>query len=536
VGIRNLLPVFLLLLCIGRPVLAEETQERTLADRAKLFPKSSLFLMDVSGSFRSRVDLWQSVHMGLSPIPNKYGVYPQLSGSSSGAGVREQTDFRFRLSPTLHLAEMADVMAVVDLFHVQAGEGGTSDIAAALQNDFMVLPPGEFGSPLNSAYVRGLWARMKLLHIVTVTVGRIPANWGMGLVENDARALDADGGDFIDGLELSSELPLSFNVATSIDYAVSGRTIENPFAPWGVAHDPGDMDDALQWRIKLSMTPPADGKGSYWSWGFYNRLRWQNFSSLGPENPYEECQLNNWEPTFGCAEMYWRDAFIWTPDLWFDSALAVSDSLRLRLSVELAGRYGTINGTRFVPESSSRVLYGMGGVFKAGLESDRFEALLEVGGASGDKDSLAFGILDKPLLGEPDSATVAGTQNRHITSFALHSNYHVDQILFRRIVGAVTNALYIKPQGRINLAGNDRTRFWMGASAMYAMAFVPDSTPGEASPLGVEANLQFGLDFGSHVKSRIDGAMLIPLAGLANNSRLENPLPWTARFLLDFSF
>lgn len=527
----------LVVLLSGLLVTPVAGQEFPPSDTHRMYPARSFFVVDMDGSFRTRTEFWHNVHMGLSPIPNRYGVYPQLSGAD---GTRAGADFRFRLAPTIHVGEMAEVFTVVDLFNVMAGEGGYSDLALTMHQADQVSLPGSADSILATAAVRGMWARIRLLNIVALQAGRIPEHWGMGLVENDGRAIDADGGDYIDGLSLHSmALPLGIQASISWDFPLQGRQVESAFAPWGVGYDPGDWDDIQQWRFKVKIAPPADSDGNYWAAGIYNRLRFQDFSSLGSQSPYEECQLYAWAPGFGCNEMFWRDAFIWTPDIWFEAGLALAPDLLLKVELEIAGRYGSVTNTRFVQENMRRSLQGIGGVLRADVEAPAWSAGIEVGGASGDADSLAFGILDAPTLGEPNS--VAGGQASEIqdavlTSFVLHPGYTVDQILFRRVVGAVTNSWYIKPSTHIEFWQRGPSALWLEASALYGAAFVASATPGEASPLGIEGQLGLGARFGDHVETRLDGALLVPLAGLKNGSSLNDPLPWTTRLLLNFSF
>ncbi len=516
---------------------AASAQELTAADTHALFPGRSFLSFDVAGSFRARAELWQDVHMGLSPVPNKYGVYPQLSGPD---GVRESSDFRFRLAPTLHIGEMAEVFAVVDLFNTMAGEGGYSPLALTLKGMDQVAVPGSLDSPLESAYVRAMWAQVHLFHVITFQAGRIPEHWGMGLVENDGRGLDADGGDYIDGVSLkSTNLPLGMEASLSWDFALQGRQVESAFGPWGVGYDPGDWDDIQQWRLKFKIAPGPNSDGNYWAAGTYQRIRMQDFSSLGSQSPYQECQLYPWAPGFGCNEMFWRDAFIWTPDVWFESGITLAPGILWRVELEVAARYGSISNSRFVPDEMKRTLMGIGGALRSDIKTDRLVAGIEVGAASGDADSVAFGILDAPVLGDSDSpAGGQGTalQDSSLTSFGLHPGHFVDQILFRRVIGAVTNAYYVKPSAHYEFWQRGPSALWVDVAALYGGAFVAGATPGDAGPLGIETNLGVGARFDRHVTVRLDGALLVPLAGLKDGSSLSDPMPWTARLLMDFAF
>lgn len=528
-------------LCLVLLPVAARADEPELADRGDLFPTQQLFVLDVDGDFRVRGEVSQALDMGLVPVPDKYGVYPQVSeNKTSVRNLRESTDFRLRLRPILHVSEIGDVRMVVDLLDVQAGQGGNSLLADALTSQWAMPHPGSVGSTLESASVRMLWGQLHLFHLLTVDLGRSPAAWGMGLVENDASHWDANGGDAIDTVTATARLGMGFEVSASLDWPLEGRSVAGAFSPWQEGNDAGDLDDIWQWRLKVKQFSGDRKAGNWFEWGVYNRIRFQDYSSLGSESPYEECRQYPWAPQFSCNELFWRDATVWTPDVWMAGSLALGEGRFLELEAEVAGRYGVLGASRFLTaESSDRTVAGIGGALRAGFAMPRLAVRLEGGGASGDPDSLAFGILDKPVIGEPDAAPgqdAAVLHNGTVTSFALHPNHLVDLILYRRVIGAVTNSWYVKPSVTGALWERGDSYLKLTGSALYAMAFAPESTPGEAAPLGVEADLALEARVTRHALVHLDGGILFPLDGLARGSKLEDPIPWTTRLVLDFSF
>jgi len=502
----------------------------------KGFPATSLFFFDIHGSFRSRTELWQDMDLSLAPVVNKYGVYPQVSDDE---GLRETTDFRMRLSPVLAVADRANVHLVADLFSAVGGEGGSS--RTAFYDAYAIPAPGTLGSPLSSASVRMAWVDLLLFHILTVQAGRVPAHWGMGLVENDARDIDTDGGDAVDGLTLVATLWEGFSVALSLDWPLEGRSMYDPFAPWGRAYDLGDLDDIWQWRIKvLSMGKKADEGGSV-SWGVYTRFRWQDYSSLGQESPAEGCRSPYpWFPEYGCVEMLYRGAFVFTPDFWLHATTPLGTGLYLDIETEIAARLGWLEATQQLSgNASDKTLAGIGGAVKATLRMPGARVRLEGGLASGDDGSLAFGVLDRPTVAEPDEAswlTSPVSRNDLVTSFLFHPNFLVDQVLFRRTIGAVTNSVYVKPSAGYALWEDEGSALWLDASVLWASALVSTSTPGNASDLGFEIDAGATLTVGEHVEARMQGATLIPGSGLSRAAAGDPPLPFAARLLFDVTF
>jgi uncharacterized protein (TIGR04551 family) len=508
-----------------------------VADRLDLFPSTNLFSMDLHGSFRLRTELWHQLDMGLYPSPNRYGLQPSME--QDYAALRETTDIRFRLQPSLLITERATVHLDVDLFYMGAGRSGVSDYGDLLRQDFGVTAPGAFDDPTGSAFVRSMWVDFKVFHALQISLGRVPMHWGMGILENDGRDWDADGGDAVDGATFKFTMD-NWEARITLDWPLEGKTAVNAWSPWGASYDLGDKDDLWQWRLHFA----SHEKGPKFrlDWGVYARFRLQEYSSTQEQGSGAGCSSDN--PAidrFNCDELYWRDALIVTPDFWIRLQAELNPVWDLVLEGELVGRYGTLSATqRFSGEDTSKTMYGIGGVVQGRLQSQRWKLGVEFGAASGDRGSKAFGIVDGYTIAEPDTSMWEGSTvaaNHTVTSLALHPLYRPDLILFRRVIGAVTNAWYLKPSVEWSAVrwGSD-SRFFLDLSVLYAAAFVEESTPGNDGPLGLETTLTAGLDVGRHVQARLQGAVLVPFEGLSGGSRIEDPLPWVGRFVLNFPF
>ena len=72
--------------------------------------------------------------------------------------------------------------------------------------------------------------------------------------------------------------------------------------------------------------------------------------------------------------------------------------------------------------------------------------------------------------------------NNHIGRFTFDPDYHVDLILFRRILGTVNNATYFKPGVSYDIVDN----FGARVDIMYAIANNPVAYPGNSYNLGLE--------------------------------------------------
>ena len=118
------------------------------------------------------------------------------------------------------------------------------------------------------------------------------------------------------------------------------------------------------------------------------------------------------------------------------------------------------------------------------LYKNAFFLGFETGGATGDQaeDPNTYLNYRWKLVSQPPG-------DHAMTDFKFSPDYHVDEILFRRIIGTVTNALYVKPQMTYWLDLAERRQIGLSGALIYSMALEPVSTPGNASPYGVEMNL-----------------------------------------------
>jgi uncharacterized protein (TIGR04551 family) len=152
------------------------------------------------------------------------------------------------------------------------------------------------------------------------------------------------------------------------------------------------------------------------------------------------------------------------------------------------GDSGNAPGTRDFPGMSVNsldILQG-GGMGRAtlGFLHDILRLRLESGFASGDQaESLLPGqtnFMSTPIVQPPGDHT--------ITNFHFDPDYHVDLILFRRILGTVTNAIYAKPSIEWDITDS----FGVKLDVIASFPHVPVSTPGNGSMYGLEMDTTIG--------------------------------------------
>ena len=119
--------------------------------------------------------------------------------------------------------------------------------------------------------------------------------------------------------------------------------------------------------------------------------------------------------------------------------------------------------------------------------------------------------------------SMGNPSDTYIRNFRFNRSYQVDMILFRELLGGVTDALYVKPGASYRIADG----FNVFAAVIYSRAIYPESTPSAhvVNGAGVaDGNLGLEINAGARYETE-DGffgelrwGILFPLQGLANNS------------------
>jgi uncharacterized protein (TIGR04551 family) len=144
----------------------------------------------------------------------------------------------------------------------------------------------------------------------------------------------------------------------------------------------------------------------------------------------------------------------------------------------------------------------------------------DAGIASGDP-APGFGAFPKanapaPAPGDLDGAQALPGRDNRVDNFRFHPSYRVDRILFREIVGTVTDAIYLRPHVAGTLWRHPKGALTVGVAGIVSFAMEANSAPGGESPLGVELDptLAYASDDGFHAS--LEYAVLFPLDGLSN--------------------
>jgi uncharacterized protein (TIGR04551 family) len=465
------------------------------------------------------------------PENNQKGTNPASDhvGISRDDSAITGANMRFRLEPTLHLSDSIRVHTTIDIFDNYV-LGGDPDYAGALRRPDVPLSAFATSSRPGGMLIKEAYGEWKTL-VGLLRVGRQASHWGLGILSNsgagngwdngrpteyygggrmpwEGSGYDSDFGTYVDRAAFLTKIA---GVYTSVfyDFPSKGVLAQDPSRVDGQVRDLGSADDVTQFGIAILSKPLSpddvtarkkrllDDLKPAFDWGVYALYRTQELDSQGGAAP-STLTVNDAKN----VQLMQRKAWAAIGDVWARWEQRLSFSRRLVFEGEFASIYGHVDDVSapFDPNNiKPRDIRTWGGAFKGAWQNEGIGVYLDVGAASGD-DTRCFGVYGK---GDCSITTAAGLPNETISAFKFHKDFRVDSLLFREVIGAVTNAVYIKPTFSLN-AYPFYAQQQLGAdlSVMYARAMNAEGTPGNGSSLGTEVQLrgfagQRGLFLGS---------------------------------------
>ncbi len=524
--------------------------------------KKKLELLELNGYFRFRYDLFLRMGLNQGLDPMGYSLFPRFVTNPDGSGTQSTANMRFRLDPTFNVSEEIRIRSTFDfLDNVILG----STPAGPPRNDMdftsgSQLPPMPGINTFANAFaVKRVWAEVQT-PIGLISFGRMPSEWGLGIYANAGNGLDDDLGDNVDRLQIAIPLPSVLGGLTlipMIDYASAGLTTDSvsPASSdrntgQGVDLDPADDVGALGLKV-VHLDSPDEvrrklEKGvtvlNYGAWFSYRNQRYAfPLYKLGGD-PYQSTYTYSYDfsatggPTGSntiALPPVKRGAASYTLDLWFKM-----ETRRLKVELELVGITGhigdatTMPGFPLGPVDIAQAGGAVRGEYKLG--EGRFVVGLEGGAASGDS-SPGFGnypgrtqcVYAAQSAAVPNNTVVVcspsqpgnidgrqyayGDAKPSWNNYRFNPAYRVDLILWRELIGGVTDGWYAKPTMRWEiLPGLVGT-----AQIVYSQAMLASSTPNTRhTPLGVEADVGLSYTSDDGFVARAEYGYLQPLDGL----------------------
>jgi uncharacterized protein (TIGR04551 family) len=504
--------------------------------------EKQLQFFQLAGYQRFRSEFWHDLHLGFQPsstqgtpfqvpadcYPPPVGTNPRNEPASRKCDSNLSTaNMRLRLEPQINVSEQVRVHAQVDLLDnlvfgstpdgLFLGTAGVPTSSSApppppaqtltgLSTRSQAPPQAGRNSLTDSVQVKRAWAEVRT-PVGDLSFGRMPAHWGMGMFENagDCRhtpdCLDSDYGVNIDRVMFETR-PLNLYFAGAFDWAATGPTSDRLAAsppivdrmPLGTStyggepFDATNRDDVSQYTFMLGKIDTqqdwqekVDRGDKAWNLGTMVRYRSQDLDQSYPM-PATPTPLGSTPDQVG-QTLVKRSLSMTTIDVWGRWSWH-----HLLIEAEGAVILGNIAGVKDLPDitvSQLDIRQGGGvGRMVYGALHNTLKLRFEAGFATGDQ-------AESPLAGQTNylaNPVLQPAGDHTLTNFSFDPDYHVDLILFRRILGTVTNAIYAKPS-----ISWDVTDYFGGQFDIIAsFPHVPVSTPGNGRMYGLELDATIG--------------------------------------------
>ncbi|MFO0686961.1 MAG: TIGR04551 family protein [Sandaracinus sp.] len=465
------------------------------------------FAAELDGYLRVRGDTLYDLDLDRGPTPSDQVLFPVPLDDPNGQTLY-QADMRLR----------TDV-------HLYAPGGW---VAAHVRLDFLdnlTLGSTPAGTPVSAVgqraiddavHIRRAWAEV-LTPFGVLAAGRMGNQFGLGITANSGDCIDCDGGDAADRVLFAT--PLADHVwALSFDISSTGPTTPRRSGFRVVDVTPADdvrtinfavmhvhSDDARERRHTAGRTTVE--------YGAFLSYRWQDAD-------VPASYLNVAQPiSYTRAQVVPRGLSAFAGDVWFRVA-----SRDFRVEAEGALLYARIAQASLLPGVAFRrplTALQIGAALQTDFLLPEIVSFgVDAGYASGD-DAPGFGSFPQtnasaPVAGDIDGPQANPPYDDTIDNFRFHPDFRIDRILFREIIGTVTDAIYLRPHGRLRMFDEPFGTLELHVAAIGSMAVFASSTPGGQSPLGIEIDPSLYYRSREGFFAALDYAVLFPLAGLDN--------------------
>jgi uncharacterized protein (TIGR04551 family) len=465
--------------------------------------------VELDGYFRTRGTGFYNLDLDRGPTPSGQYFFPlPLSNPSSPwltrGDMRLRTDLTIR--PRNLQASVNVRIDVLDNLTFGSTPRGTPLTTTSQQ------PPG-----LEDAFrIKRAYGQI-LTPFGLLAVGRMGAHWGLGLLANGGDCRDCDTGDAADRVAFMTTIADHvWSIAYDIGYrGPTADRIENRDLDLDPADNLKTVTFAVaKYRREWVRDRRRRAGRSTVDYGAYVSHRWQRRDVPTHYLPTaDEVELTP-------AQSMQRNFQAIAVDGWFRW---IHPMFRIELELAYLGarieQPSLVPGVRLDSPITSRQ---WGGALETnfGPPNGPLRVGVDLGAASGD-EAPGFGANPGYRGGTPQSGDLEGIQSDppddiQVNNFRFHPDYHIDRILFRHIVGAVTDATYVRPHAQWRLLDVGPSTLQLVLAAPISWALTEASTPGTGQPLGAELDPSLVYRNDNGFLMAFDYGVLFPFEGLDN--------------------
>ena len=512
-----------------------------------IFPAQVYPFVQWRGQFRLRQRVATRFDLGTGGtsaiLPPLESYTPAGNPADSDAARLWGTDMRMRLEPTISITENVRLHIEADLLNNQVL--GALPVNGLAPNPIRPDPsrnqvasnqfsPREREWYQNALTVNEAYGEIGGL-IGTARAGRMDNHWGTGMFYNDGDCLDCDWGDSIDRLMIQSQL-FGIYGTINVDFPGEGVSSVQPTSPLGAPYDRSQIDDIDQYTFSLMHAPQTALELERQR----NRLTVQrkavyNGGALFSLRTQEGTLQNTFlDPDASVADnpLIYRGLNLYVGDLWGQLLYEPKQDVSVRVELEVMGVFGNLDNATFDPVGLSDE-ETMGADVNCFNEEERSDNSAQC--TANERSFRQLGVAletEFSLNGPVDFGLNAGfasggaeanwglgaesqTRGADLDFYRFDPDYHIDLILFRNVIGTITNAYYANPYMEATFFDRGDRRLRVDLDGIISRAANMEATPsGNAPWLGVELDgaLRFFLKEAFHAS--LEGGLLLPFDGL----------------------
>jgi uncharacterized protein (TIGR04551 family) len=475
----------------------------------------------LQGHLRLRSALFSHLDLDRGGAASTQALWPAGQGDLD---LTNGHDLRLRLGPSFFVGETARIAIEIDLLNNVALGSRPRFTPFAERTGLVVAAP--FQEPLSLgdvASVRTAYGEV-LLPVGVLSAGRMPSHFGLGIAANDGADIDDDGGDRADRVAFTMPV-LGHVVSAAFDVGASGPRAFGARPLSALGPDPRAFvaEQAVSlallrfhapWELEmLTHARTPEGGRTVVDYGAAFSFEWQDDDVPGFYAAFDDATGGDE------AAIVRRGYRAGVADGWLRIV-----TRRLRVEGELVGAAFSIDNASPLPGVALRApVTGLpwGGVLvvetKPLQDEQALLLLVEAGVASSDPGP-GFPLPSPVALsaarpGDVFGSQLDGARDTRQDAFRLNPLHRVDLILWRTLLGGVSEAAYARSHVVFAPAQDIFRGCSIEGNIVYSHALDAASAPGGVAPLGLEVDgaLTIPVDAFS---LRIDAGWLLPLGGL----------------------
>jgi uncharacterized protein (TIGR04551 family) len=510
-------------------ILTKQSSENTSLG----FPRY-LSALQLDGYLRLRGNIFRNGHLkthapgvgGTSNfLPNLSAYEEDSDGSAPNPDQNNYSaNMRLRLNPTINISELTRIKTTVDIFDNLVLGSTPNYLRSPAAFLSMSQDPASSGINQwqNTIALKRAWGEANF-PIGELRFGRMPMNWGLGILYNSGDSITSDYGDQIDGVMFTTRLfdhfvTPSYSIAYTGPSERGGGFFKSPIN--NISHRLWDQSGQKYARessdiahvFSLSFLKRdsdfitdkkiAESKAIF-NYGLFASYRFQDMDSHIPD------------PKDNKLILVKRDGHIGMGSLWTSLSYKT-----FHIEAELAGIWGKYRrGEKNDPlalagQTSPQSLWLLqGGIAlesRLGFLDDRLQVGLDAGVASA-QSGPGFGTQEEKGVSESQKNPSAG---KYKSNFKFNPAYTVDLLLYREILGGISGTYYFKPHVSYFFSRN----FGLRGDAISSFALDKSNTSGDSNLLGIELDASAFLRTENGFYFSLAYGVLFPLKGLNHSA------------------